>query len=118
MSEAIRDPRDPLVDNSSDAEQVRFARRTMRDVEKKRLEILRRLMHTDDGVVLFIEQLNAAGVFRMSFEPGVDLHTVAFREGGRNEGLRLLSDLFSADAVRAAFIFTEAITLHAKTATP
>lgn len=107
------DARDPLVDNASDRDQVQFARRRIRDLEKKRLEIVRRLMNTDDGAALFLEQLTDAGVFLSSM---ADSHAeMAFNEGRRNEGLRLLAELFAADAPRAAAIFTQAITRHVET---
>lgn len=115
-SEQVRDPRDPLVDNTADAQQVKFARRAIRDVEKKRLEIMRRLMNTEDGAQLFLEQLTDAGVFRSSYD-AVSHAAMAFNEGQRNAGLRLLSDLFAADAARAAHIFTLAISREANRST-
>ena len=102
------DPRDPLVDNVNDAEQVREARRTVRDRDKQSLEARRQLLATPAGRLFFREQLERAGVFTSSFvaEP----LQLAFNEGRRNEGLRLLSELFAADPAAATSILTETIT--------
>lgn len=109
MSESTsRDPRDPLVDNAGDPEQVNFARRRVRDAEKQSLEATRALVDSAAGRLFFREQLERAGVFRTSFDR--DPAVMAFNEGRRNEGLRLLSQLFAADPAAALSILTETIT--------
>ena len=108
MSESTRDARDPLVDNASDREQVQFARRRIRDEEKRRLDAHRALLASGAGQLYFREQLERAGVFRSSFS--TDPLQMAFNEGRRNEGLRLLVDLFTADPAAALSILTETIT--------
>lgn len=102
------DPRDPLVDNVGDREQVAFARRRIRDAEKASLEARQRLLATSAGKLYFREQLERAGVFRSSFDS--DPLRMAFNEGRRNEGLRLLSELFAADPAAALSILTETLT--------
>ncbi len=60
------------------------------------LDDLRRLLADPHGRRVAWRLLGLAGVFRISYLPGLDAATVAFREGERNTGLNLLNDLLAA----------------------
>lgn len=108
------DARDPLVDNTGDADQVRFARRAVRDRERKLLEADRAVLQSDAGRIHLLAQLESAGVFRSSF--AIEPALMAHNEGRRNEGLQLLARLFRADPEAALSLIAESITRENATA--
>lgn len=52
------------------------------------------LMSSKRGRRVVWRLLSEAGVFRVSFEPGMDAMSTAFREGHRNAGLLLINQIF------------------------
>lgn len=79
-----------LVGNAADPKQIKRARQHEKHaIERERLD-LATVLGSAQGRRFVWKQLCDAGVFRLSFTPGVDPHTAAFYEGRRAGGLELM----------------------------
>jgi hypothetical protein len=101
-------PRDALVGNAADPEQVRTGRHREKTAQQQYLDDLRELASTPAGERFITRLLADAGVFRLSHGP--DSVATAFREGERNAGLKLMNALVQADRTAAARILTASLT--------
>lgn len=99
---------DAFVDNAADPEQVKIGRRKIRAAEQRRRDTLARLMHTTDGAEHLAARIVDAGIFLSSFT--LEPLEMAFQEGRRNEGLKLIAELVHADRDRAIAIILKALT--------
>lgn len=82
--------------DAGDAEQVNEARKTSGRKTKAKHEIVRKMMQDPSGRAFFFEELSACHIFSPSFAP--DTHVMAFKEGERNRGLKLLSDIMASSS--------------------
>lgn len=71
---------------------VEQARREARDRALRDDRDLEQVMNTPQGQRLMHRLLVSAGIYTTSYEPG-DPHATSFREGKRNFGLQLMSEL-------------------------
>lgn len=85
------DPTDLAAADDQRAKQTRLVRRR-REIERAEL---RRLLSSELGRTFVMRLIERAGVFRGSFDMNAPeaTHLHAFREGCRNEGLRLLTEI-------------------------
>ena len=84
---------DPLDQKAQDkAREDRNARN--KQAEKSEIEDVKWLMGNARGRRILWRMLDRAGVFRLSFN--TNSMTMAFAEGARNEGLRLLATIHTA----------------------
>lgn len=97
-----------LVDNAADASQITEAKRLQRRAIRQETSDLRDVADTPHGERYLKRELDAAGVFRTSFS--TDPLQMAYAEGRRNGGLRLLALLVEAHPQAAARILTSALT--------
>lgn len=90
----MHDPTDLAAASELLAKQTRQERRR-REVERTEL---RRLLSSELGRTFVMRLIERAGVFRLSFDVNAPdaTHLHAFREGCRNEGLRLLTEIIES----------------------
>ena len=82
--------------NSADPDQVE---RRKTDAAKRELQmrhVVSGLMHSPEGRAWVWRELEGCHIYAISFEPGLDAASVAFREGERNRGLALLAQVLAA----------------------
>lgn len=91
MSDAIMTPeRDPFRKEEVEAREEERIRR------QKLANSLKAVLATRDGRVILWQLLSDTGIYRSSFDR--DIAVMAFNEGQRNIGLRLLDRIMSVDA--------------------
>lgn len=88
------DPTDTTAATEAIARQAKIERRR-REVERSEL---RRLLSSELGRTFVMRMIERAGVFRLSFDVNAPdaTHMHAFREGCRNEGLRLFTEIIES----------------------
>ena len=79
------------MDNAASRKEIRRKEKSARLVEKTRGSVIIELMSTTNGRNYVWDQLASAHVFSTSYSP--DALQMAFSEGERNSGLRLLNDI-------------------------
>ena len=94
-SEQIEKKDEPY--NASDPEAVNAARKKSARYKYKRLEVIKALLSQRETRQWLYEIMEWCHVFHTTFVQNQP-DSSAFREGERNIGLRLLSDLIEADA--------------------
>ena len=82
------------MSNAADPKQVNYGRRKARRREENYLAALRGALGSVGGRLVFAHLLERAGVFESSFHS--DSNVMAFNEGRRATGLRLLEDITQA----------------------
>ena len=82
--------------NSADPEQVERRRNEAAQRELRMRKVVADLMHTPEGRAWIWRELEGCHIYAVSFEPGIDAATVAFREGERNRGLALLAQVLAS----------------------
>jgi hypothetical protein len=85
---------DALVTNAADPRRVNYGRRKAHRREENYLAALRSVLGTVGGRLAFAHLLERAGLWESTFH--ADALTMAFSEGRRAMGLRLLEDLVNA----------------------
>ena len=83
----------PLVKNAADEKQVKAAQNAVNDLRKQELEDLKFILQTPQGRRFVWRYLGVCGVFEISFTGNSETF---FKEGKRNVGLMLLSDVNEA----------------------
>lgn len=91
--------------NAANRKDVRRAEKASAVADRQRLDNLRLLMSTPGGRLYIWGELSAAHIFQTSFAP--DPIQMAFLEGERNMGLRLLNDILEADADQFIILWRE-----------
>lgn len=88
------EPLDPAAAQELVAKQARVERRR-REIERSEL---RRLLSSELGRTFVMRMVERAGVFRLTFDVNAPdaTHLHAFREGCRNEGLRLFTEIIES----------------------
>lgn len=81
--------------DASDENAVRARKRTAGQRQKRDDEVVRAILTTHDGRAWLNSLLVAAHIFESSFIP--DAMSMAFREGERNTGLKLLAQITRVD---------------------
>lgn len=94
--------------NLSDPVQVQARNKKAKARAELRRRFIVQLLSTREGREWMYEMLSAAGVYRMSYAPGADALSMAFREGQRNIGNMLLTDVISASPEGYAAMQNEA----------
>ena|SRR5690348_16905418 len=84
-------PREVQSFDANDPEQVRKRQSKANRREKANRDVLANLLSTPDGRAWVWGWLESTHVFAVSFDP--DPYVSAFREGERNVGLRLISQV-------------------------
>lgn len=82
--------------NAADSKRVEKSAKVERRSRQQELRDLRGILQNQSGRRFYWRLLEVCGTFELSYLRG-DTHETAFREGGRNIGNRLLSDLMEAD---------------------
>lgn len=98
--------------DSSDEGQVKRRKRQCDKARDQEVSDLGKIMGCPEGRRFVWRLLNAAGVFRISFDR--DPYVTAFREGERNNGLSLLADVQAFYADRYTIMVTEAKNMEAE----
>ena len=80
--------------NTGDRKSIRQAEKAARQLDLQRLEFVQSMMSSAAGRAYAYDQLSRAHVFTTSFDR--DPLMMAFREGERNLGLQLLTDILTA----------------------
>lgn len=86
------DPIDIAGQERIEAENASEERRR-RDEE---ISDLCKVMSSKEGRRFMRRLLSDAGVYRLSYSPGMDAMTTAFNEGNRNTGLKVLTDVMAS----------------------
>jgi hypothetical protein len=81
--------------NAGEPTHVRGAKKQAELVERKRREIISGIMSTASGRSWVLDFMDTCNMFTVH-EPPFDPINVAFREGQRHIGMRLLNDIMSA----------------------
>ena len=93
MASDVPHPVPPQAFNSADPEQVERRQTEAAKRELQHRAVVYGLMQSPEGRAWIWRELAECHIFHLSFEPGFDAATVAFREGERNRGLRLLAQV-------------------------
>lgn len=80
-----------MIDNAADRKAIRVKEKAARLAERERGDVIRNLMSTTHGRRYLWDKLGEAHVFATSFSS--DPLAMAFNEGERNFGLRLLNEI-------------------------
>ena len=79
------------MDNAASRKDIRRKEKEARQIERNRGQVIIELMRTVPGRNYIWDQLTLAHIFSTSYSP--DALQMAFAEGERNSGLRLLNDI-------------------------
>lgn len=86
-------PKEFLVRNAADPEQVAQAKEKIESINDRRLNDIREVLSTRRGRRFYWELLEFCGIFKTS---NSDQFQIFFNEGMRNVGLKLLADVNEA----------------------
>lgn len=92
--------------NAADRKSVRRAEKDAALADRQRLDNIRDRLSTSGGRLYLWGELSAAHIFQTSMSP--DPLQMAFLEGERNMGLRLLNDILAADPNQFVIMWREA----------
>jgi hypothetical protein len=85
----------PQPFDASDPKAVKERNRKVKRAKNQQAEDLAIVLATEQGRRFVWGVLERCGMFRLSFQPGMDALTGAFNDGGRNVGLPLLAALMN-----------------------
>lgn len=88
-------PKDALVRNAADPEQVKAGKREENHRVTEELEDLRQVLETGYGRRVLWGLLEWCGVFESSWAPSAAIH---YNEGRRAVGLKIMADITQADS--------------------
>lgn len=92
--------------DASDPVQVKERRRRLKVIEKQRGDYIRSVMNVRQGRAWLYEILEMCHVFKTSFSS--DAATMAFSEGERNVGLKMMADIMQHAPDMYAMMLKEA----------
>lgn len=102
----MSEPKDSLVANAADEDQVKKAKNKEKFSRERELEDMKSVLESPMGRRIFWKYLSDCGVFKTSFNESS--HTMAFLEGQRNVGLKILTDITQADPTKYLQMMEEA----------